>query len=91
MVAVVNTLAAGAHQRAHRHNGAAITLCLEAEGVYSTVEGERCDWSHGLVVVTPPCEVHSITNAGPRLMRCFTVQDSGLHYYARTPGFSFAE
>src|SRR3546814_3531439 len=33
MVAVFTTLAAGGHQRAHRHNAAALTLVIAGDGV----------------------------------------------------------
>lgn len=85
----INTLEAGRDQRPHRHNGVAVTLALEAEGVYSTVEGERIDWSRGAVQITPPAALHSHHNRGPKRMACVIFQDEALHYYTRTPGFSF--
>ena len=87
----LNTLAPGMHQRAHRHNAAAITLCVEGEGCFSMIDGHRIDWSPFATMVTPPAEVHSHHNGGPRLARFLIVQDGGWHYHARTMGFEFAE
>jgi gentisate 1,2-dioxygenase len=85
----INTLASGGDQRPHRHNGVAITLAIEGEGVYSMIGGERCDWSNGAAQITPAALLHSHHNRGPRRMRSFVIQDEGLHIYTRTPGFSF--
>lgn len=87
----LNTLAPGRHQRAHKHNAAAITLCIDGEGCFSTIDGHRVDWSPFATMVTPPAEVHSHHNGGPRLARFLIVQDGGWHYHARTMGFEFAE
>lgn len=89
MVAAINTLEAGKDQRAHRHNGVAITLALEGEGVYSLIEDERVDWVSGAAQVTPATELHSHHNRGTKRMRSLVIQDEGLHYYTRTPGFSW--
>ncbi len=85
----INTLAPGCDQRPHRHNGVAITLALQGEGIYSMIEGERVDWSDGAAQITPATLLHSHHNRGPRRMRSLVVQDEGLHLYTRTPGFSF--
>lgn len=85
----INTLEAGGDQRPHRHNGAAITLALEGEGVHSMIEATRVDWSNGAAQVTPGSLLHSHHNRGSKRMRSFVIQDEGLHYYTRTPGFSF--
>jgi gentisate 1,2-dioxygenase len=87
----LNTLPPGEHQRAPRHNAAAITLCIEGEGCFSTIDGHRIDWSPFSTMVTPPGEVHSHHNGGPRGARFLIVQDGGWHYHARTMGFAFAE
>lgn len=87
----LNTLAPGRQQRAHRHNAAAITLCIDGEGCFSMIDGHRVDWSPFATMVTPPAEVHSHHNGGPRLARFLIVQDGGWHYHARTMGFEFAE
>lgn len=89
MVAAINTLEAGKDQRPHRHNGVAITLALQSEGVYSLIEGERVDWVSGAAQITPAAELHSHHNRGPGRMRSLVIQDEGLHYYTRTPGFSW--
>ncbi len=87
----LNTLAPGGAQRAHRHNAAAITLCVEGEGCFSMIDGHRIDWSPFATMVTPPGDVHSHHNGGPRGARFLIVQDGGWHYHARTMGFAFAE
>jgi gentisate 1,2-dioxygenase len=89
MVAAINTLEPGKDQRSHRHNGVAITLALEGEGVYSLIEGERIDWVIGAAQITPATELHSHHNRGSDRMRSLVIQDEGLHYYTRTPGFSW--
>lgn len=86
-----NTLQPGTHQRAHKHNSAAITLCVDGEDCFSMIDGERIIWSPYATMVTPPGEVHSHHNAGDRLARFLIVQDGGWHYHARTMGFEFAE
>jgi gentisate 1,2-dioxygenase len=87
----LNTLEAGARQRAHVHNAAAITLAIQGEGCFSMIDGEKISWSPFATMVTPPAEVHSHHNAGPSLARFLIVQDGGLHYHARTMGFTFRE
>ena len=89
MNVAINTLEPGGDQRPHRHNGAAITLAIQGQGVYSMIEDEKVDWSHGAAQVTPAAELHSHHNRGPERMRSLVVQDEGLHFYARTPGFSW--
>jgi gentisate 1,2-dioxygenase len=85
----INTLAAGCDQRPHRHNGAAVTLALQGEGIYSMIDGQRVDWSDGAAQITPATALHSHHNRGSQRMRSLVIQDEGLHYYTRTPGFSF--
>ena len=41
----INTLAVGCDQRPHRHNGVAVTLALQGDGIYSMIDGQRMDWS----------------------------------------------
>jgi gentisate 1,2-dioxygenase len=89
MVAAINTLESGGDQRSHRHNGVAITLALEGEDVYSLIEGERIDWVKGAAQITPATELHSHQNRGSNRMRSLVIQAEGLHYYTRTPGFSW--
>jgi len=85
----INTLAAGCDQRAHRHNGVAVTLAIQGDGVHSMIEGERVDWMSGVAQITPATKIHSHHNRGDKRMRSLVIQDEGLHVYTRTPGFSF--
>lgn len=85
----INTLAAGSDQRAHRHNGVAVTLAIEGEGIHSMIGGKRVDWSTGAAQITPATLLHSHHARGNKRMRSFVIQDEGLHFYTRTPGFSF--
>jgi gentisate 1,2-dioxygenase len=87
--AAINPLAPGCDQRPHRHNGVAITLAIQGEGIYSMIEGERVDWSDGAAQITPATLLHSHHNRGSKRMRSLVIQDEGLHFYTRTPGFSF--
>ena len=85
----INSLVVGADQRPHRHNGVAITLAIQGEGIYSMIDGQRVDWSTGAAQITPATRLHSHHNRGSQRMRSLVVQDEGLHHYTRTPGFSF--
>ena len=85
----LNTLEAGGDQKPHRHNGAAITLDIQADNVYSSIEDEEFDWENGAVLITPASELHSHHNRGSKRMMSFVVQDEGLHFYLRTTGFSW--
>ena len=85
----INTLPPGADQSPHRHNGVAVTLAIEGEGIHSMIEGERIDWSTGAAQITPATALHSHHNRGTKRMRSIVFQDEALHYYTRTPGFSF--
>lgn len=87
----LNTLPPGEDQRAHRHNSAAITLVVQGEGCHSMVDSKRCPWSPFATLVTPPGAPHSHHNAGSRRALFLIVQDGGLHYHARTMGFSFLD
>jgi len=89
MNVAINTLEPGADQKSHRHNGAAITLALGGEGVYSLIEDERIDWAYGAAQVTPAAELHSHHNRGTERMVSLVIEDEGLHFYTRTPGFSW--
>ena len=89
MNAAINTLSVGADQRPHRHNGVAITLAIQGAGVHSLIDGERVDWSNGAAQITPAAALHWHHNRGVMRMRSLVIQDEGLHYYTRTPGFSF--
>ena len=83
----LNTLPTGASQPAHRHNSAAITVPLQGEDCWSTVDGVRHDWRRGATLVTPPGAAHSHHNGGATQARFLIVQDGGLHYHARTMDF----
>ncbi len=85
----INTLAAGADQRPHRHNGVAVTLALQGDGIHSMIEDQRINWSTGAAQITPATLLHSHHNRGTKRMRSLVIQDEGLHHYTRTPGFSF--
>jgi gentisate 1,2-dioxygenase len=85
----INTVAPGGEQRAHRHNGVAVTLAIQGEGGHSMIDGQRIDWSTGAAQITPAALLHSHHNRGTQRLRSFVIQDEGLHMYTRTPGFSF--
>ena len=87
----LNTVPPGEHQRAHRHNSAAVTLVVHGEQCHSVVGGQRCDWSPWATLVTPPGAPHSHHNEGTGRAIFLIVQDGGLHYHARTMGFTFLE
>jgi gentisate 1,2-dioxygenase len=86
----INTLEPGCDQRPHRHNGAAVTLAIQGEGIHSMIDGKRVNWSTGAAQITPATLMHSHHSSGTQRMRSFVIQDEGLHHYTRTPGFSFA-
>ncbi len=85
----MNALEPGGDQLPHRHNGVALTLCVQGDGVYSMIDGERVDWQAGAVMVTPPTALHSHHNRGAELMLSIVAQDGGLFYHARAVGFSW--
>lgn len=85
----INTLASGCDQRPHRHNGVAVTLAIQGDGIHSEIDGERVDWITGVAQITPATTLHSHHNRGHMRMRSLVIQDEGLHIYTRTPGFSF--
>jgi len=81
----INTLEPGRDQHPHRHNGVAVTLSLQGEGVYSVIEDQRVNWIEYGVQITSPAFLHSHHNRGGARMRSPIIQDGALHYYARTP------
>ena len=83
-----NSLPPGEDQPPHRHNAAALTLCVEGEGVYSMVGGRKVDWMDRAVMVTPPSALHSHHNRGPEMMYSVVAQDGGVFYNARTLGYA---
>ncbi len=90
MTLALNSMEPGRMQRAHRHNSVAVTLVIDGERCYSTIDGERVDWQAGATMITPPLAAHSHHNEGDRLATFLIVQDGGLFYHCRTIGFSFA-
>ena len=85
----INSLEPGGIQTPHRHNSAALTLCLGGSDVYSMIEGEKVQWQRHAVMVTPPAELHAHHNEGQDMMLSLVAQDGGLFYNARAIGFSF--
>lgn len=85
----MNSLSPGEMQRPHQHNAVAVTLIVSGERCYSMIDGRRVDWQPWTVMITPPAEMHSHHNDGDTLARFLIVQDGGLHYHARTMGFSY--
>ena len=85
-----NVFEPGDHQRPHRHNAAAATLCIRAKpGAYSMIDGVRADWEDGLVMITPPQAVHQHHNESDEPVFALVVQDGGLYYHTRATGFAF--
>ena len=85
----INSLEPGGIQTPHRHNAAALTLCLGGSDVYSMIEGEKVQWQRHAVMVTPPAELHAHHNEGEDMMLSLVAQDGGHFYNARAVGFSF--
>ena len=85
----MNSLEPGGVQVPHRHNAAALTLCVQGNGVYSMIEGRRTDWQVNAVMVTPPAELHAHHNEGTDMMLSIVAQDGGLFYHARVVGFGW--
>ena len=56
---------------AHRHTPGAIRFVLTGSGVWTTVNGDRCDMSPGDLVLTPSWYWHDHTNNGDRAMFWF--------------------
>ena len=84
----LNSLPPGDDQPPHRHNAAALTLCIQGEGVHSMVDGRKVDWQDRAVMVTPPSALHSHHNRGPEMMYSVVAQDGGVFYNARTLGYA---
>ncbi len=91
MTLALNSLPPKSFQRPHVHNSMALTMCTQGEDCYSLIDGERKDWSHHAVMVTPPSAAHSHHNDGDANMQCLIVQDGGLYYHGRTLGFAYAD
>ena len=84
----LNSLPSGEDQPPHRHNAAALTLCIRGEGVHSMVDGRKVDWQDRAVMVTPPSALHSHHNRGSEMMYSVVAQDGGVFYNARTLGYA---
>jgi gentisate 1,2-dioxygenase len=89
LMLALNSLVAGSSQRPHRHNSAALTLVLAGERCHSMIGGARHDWLPHAAIVTPPGQLHSHHNHGSGAARVLIAQDSGMHYYLRSAGFSY--
>ncbi len=85
----MNSLEPRCVQVPHRHNAAALTLCVQGEGVDSMIAGRRVDWQKHAVMVTPPAELHAHHNEGDDRMLSIVAQDGGLFYLARAVGFAW--
>ena len=83
-----NSLAPDDDQPPHRHNAAALTLCVKGDGVHSMIDGNRMDWMDRAVMVTPPSALHSHHNRGTEMMYSVVAQDGGVFYNARTLGYA---
>ena len=88
MAFALNSLPPGEDQPPHRHNAAALTLCIKGDGVHSMVDGRKVDWQDRAVMVTPPSALHSHHNRGPDMMYSVVAQDGGVFYNARTLGYA---
>lgn len=84
----LNTLPPGESQAAHLHNSAAVTLIVDGDDCHSMVDGQVVPWQRWTTMVTPPGAPHSHHNEGGRRALFLIVQDGGLHYRARTMGFT---
>jgi gentisate 1,2-dioxygenase len=89
MTLALNSMEPGQAQNAHRHNSTAVTLVIEGEHCYSTIDGVRMDWQRHATMITPATAVHSHHNDSGQLATFLIVQDGGLFYHCRTIGFSF--
>lgn len=87
----MNTLEAGAVQRAHKHNSVAVSLVVQGDRCFSKIDGERKDWAPWATTITPPVSVHSHHNDGDQRAMFLIVQDGGLYYHARAMGFEFVD
>jgi gentisate 1,2-dioxygenase len=91
LTVAMNSLPRGKSQRPHRHNSVAVTLVIQGEGCYSSVDGRRKDWSQWATTITPATSVHSHHNAGSKMAMFLIVQDGGIYYFTRALGFEFAD
>ncbi len=77
MAAGIATLAPGTDQPSHCHDADTLSLCLQCEGVYSTIGADRIDWVINAAILTPAGAAHSQHNTGQSGMFSFFVQDRG--------------
>jgi gentisate 1,2-dioxygenase len=66
-----------------------LTLVLAGERCHSMIDGARHDWQPHAAIVTPPGQLHSHHNRSTGVARVLIAQDSGIHYYLRSAGFSY--
>jgi gentisate 1,2-dioxygenase len=77
---------------AHRHTPGAIRFVLTGTGVWTTVNGDRCDMGPGDLVLTPSWSWHDHTNGGDRAMFWFDgldlpmVEALDAMFYEQYPG-----
>ncbi len=91
LTVAMNSLEPGVTQRPHRHNSVAVSLVIQGDGCYSTVDGRDKPWAPYATTITPPVSVHSHTNGGTERAMFLIVQDGGLYYHARAMGFEFVD
>ncbi len=91
LTVAMNSLPPGVTQRPHRHNSVAISLVIEGENCFSTIDGKRKDWSPWCTTITPPVSIHSHSNDGETMAMFLIIQDGGLYYHGRTMGFEFVD
>ena len=77
MAAGIATLAPAASQPEHCHDADTISLCLECDGGYSMVDGERIDWVTNAALLIPAGTAHSQHSGSESRMFSFFVQDRG--------------
>lgn len=87
----MNSLKPHTMQRPHRHNAVAVTLVIDGEDCYSTIDGVRKDWAPWATTITPPVSVHAHHNDGDKQAMFLIVQDGGFFYHARAMGFEFID
>ena len=87
----INPQSPGTVQPPHFHNSVALSLVIEADGGFTTIDGRRMDWSPWATLLTPPCATHSHHNTGARRALLLIAQDGGFYSHARTMGFSLVE
>ncbi len=87
----MNSLDPGTVQRSHRHSAVAISLVIEGDNCFSTIDGKRKDWAPWATTVTPPTSFHSHHNEGDKRAYFLIIQDGGLFYHTRAMGFAYED